>query len=294
MKLDADDRTVLELLGPEPRSVGALAADLDASTDFDGSTDELDHHLHDLAEDGLVYDLGDGHFQRTDSGRRIVRRSAGATNYSIDGSPGLERAIASFHLAPDEADAVRGAFAFLRYWGRATADELIDAIFSEAPARYPTGDAWWTCCVREPLAAIPDVVPPIHPTESWRYAGPAEVTAPQSDGSRQLVHGGPQPYGSVKEALESLPLQPAEREAARAAFGFLRRCGAASERDIATAIHANYSAGYPTAEALWDGCLRDTFAQFPGVSRDGTGVWRYHQSIQRATSQQTANREHDR
>ncbi|QLG64220.1 helix-turn-helix transcriptional regulator (plasmid) [Halorarum salinum] len=280
MKLDADDRTVLAALGAEPRPVDALADELDVPPD------ELDDRLRELADNGLVADLGEGRYRRTDSGRRVLATSSGATDNRIDTTPAVERTLAAFDLGPDEAEAVRGVYAFLRYWGRATPDELVDAIYGEDPAGYASGDEWWTGCVREPLSALPDVRPPSEPTASWRYVGAPEAATPGADGTRRLARPGRQPYGSVKHALESLPLAPAEREAVRAAFGVLRRRGAASEPDIAAATYPAHPAGHPTPEAWWDGLVRDAFRRLPGVTYGPGGVWRYRQRIGRVTSRE--------
>lgn len=288
MKLDTADRAILNALGAEARTAEGLAADLDVRRD------DVDERLADLADNGLVADAGDGRVRRTDSGRRVVATSAGARDNQIDTTPEIEGVLSMFGLGPDEAEAVRGAFAFLRYWGRATADELIDAIYSEDPADYGTGDAWWSDLVRDPLAALPGVVAPVHPDEPWRYAGPAEVDTPGADGTRRLARPGRQPYGSVKHAIESLRLKPSEREAVRAAFGFLRGEGEASERDIAAAVYADHSAGHLTPDAWWDDCVRDAFAQLPGVSRADGDAWCYRQRTSSAPSRSEDDRERDR
>lgn len=276
MKLDGTDQALLSALGDAPHPVAALAADLDVSAD------DLTSRVQALADNGLVTQSADGDVRRTDSGRRVAARRAGATDNRIDTTPAVERVLATFRLRPDETEAVRGSFAFLRYWGRATPDELIDAIYSEDPAGYTTGDTWWAECVRDPLAALPSVVAPPRPTDSWWYAGPAESSTPGADGTRRLGRGGRHPYGSVKQAIESLALAPAEREAVRAAFGVLRRRGEASERDIAAAAYSDRPAGYPTPDAWWAGLVRPAFAQLPGVSRGRADVWRYRQRIEPA------------
>ncbi|QLG29672.1 hypothetical protein HUG10_18870 (plasmid) [Halorarum halophilum] len=292
MKLDAADRTILNALGTEARSPEELAEELAAELDV-GRAD-LDARLADLADNGLVTDPGDGRVQRTDSGRRVVATSAGERDNRIDTSPEIEAVLGMFGLGPDGAEAVRGAFAFLRYWGEATVDELVDAIYSEDPADYGTGDAWWSDLVRDPLAALPGVVAPVDPDEPWRYAGPAEVNTPGADGTRRLARPGHQPYGSVKHAIESLELEPSEREAVRAAFGFLRREGEASEADIAAAAYHDHPADYPTPDTWWDECVRDAFAELPGVSRADGDVWRYRQRTSSGQSGSADDRERSR
>ncbi|WP_313696189.1 helix-turn-helix domain-containing protein [Halorarum halobium] len=269
MKLDGTDQALLSALGDDQHTVEALAADLDRPSD------ELRSRLRALADNGLVTESTGGDVRRTDSGRRVAARRAGATDSRIDTTPAVERVLATFRLRPDEADAVRDSFAFLRYWGRATPDELIDAIHREEPAGYATGDTWWTDCVRDPLAALPRVVAPTRPTDSWRYAGPPESATSGADGTRRLGRGGHRPFGSVKQAIESLALAPAEREAVRAAFGVVRRRGEASERDVAAATFPDHPAGYPTPDAWTAGLVRPAFARLPGVSRVRGDGWRY-------------------
>ncbi|HKJ59878.1 MAG TPA: hypothetical protein VKA37_11660, partial [Halobacteriales archaeon] len=95
MKLDERDRRVLAMLGTQTRRVDAFA------DDFDRSPDELADRLHDLADNGLVYDLGDGLYERTESGRRVLVASAtGADDERVDTSPAVERALEAFDLRP--------------------------------------------------------------------------------------------------------------------------------------------------------------------------------------------------
>jgi len=276
MELTDRDTRILAALGADPRRAGPLAARLGVPQSA------LRERLAGLAENGLVYDLGDGRYQRTGSGRRVLGTTAGTHDERLDTTPAVEQVLASFDLGPDATEAVRSAFAFLRYWGRATTDEIVDAVYSERPAGYGTADAWWTGCVCDPLAALPGVDPPVHDGDDWRYAGQPEVSAPLSDGFRPFARHGHPPYGSVKHAVESLDLSPTEREAVRAAFSTLRRAGEASEAEIAAAVYPDHPAGYGSAGAWWDGFLRAAFLALPGVRRVHGSVWRYVQSTGRA------------
>lgn len=269
MKLDEGDLRVLAMLGTGTRTIGTLSADLDRSPD------ELGARLADLAENGLVYDLGDGRYERTESGRRVLVASpAGSLDERIDTSPEVERVLAGLSLGPDEADAVRGAFALLRYWGRVTAEEIADAIYSEVPAGYVTSAEWWNDLVREPLGALPGVQPPTGDDEAWHYAGHPEADEPFTDGRRVLSKLHPV-YGDVKHALESLDLREEDREAARAAFGFLYRRGEVTERELVEAVYRDRPAGVSSADEWLDEVVRRTFDALPGVERSDGSAWRY-------------------
>lgn len=272
MKLGERDRRVLALLGTGSRTAAGLAGDLDVPAG------ELEPRLADMADNGLVYDLGDGRYERTESGRRVLVASAtGADDERIDTSPEIERALQGFDLRPDEADAVRHAFALLRYWGRATEEEIVDAAYSEAPAGRGTPAEWWEGVVREPLAAVPGVEPPDDAGGPWRYtADVPEADEPFTDGRRVLSRLHPV-YGDVKHALESIDASEDEREAARAAFAFLYRRGEATEEEVSEAVYTDHPAGYESAEDWWDGVVRDAFEALPGVERTNEVSWRYRQ-----------------
>ena len=265
MKLEERDRRLLALLGTRVRAAGDLADDLGVPAEA------LEGRLAELADDGLVYDRGDGRFERTESGRRVLVASAtGADDERIDTTPAVEAALESLALRPDEADALRHAFALLRYWGRATEAEIADAIYSEAPAGRGSPAEWWEEVVREPLAALPGVDPPGSDGEPWRHAGPPEADQPGTHGRRVLSRHHPV-YGDVKHALESLDLSEPEREAARAAFGYLYRRGEATERELGEAVYPDHPAGYDSSAEWWGGFVRDAFDALPGVERADAG-----------------------
>lgn len=268
MKLDERDLAVLELLDAGPRPVADLAEDLGAPPA------PLADRLADLADNDLVVERGDGRFERTESGRRVLVASPeGAMDNRIDTSPEVERALAEIDLGPDEADAVRSAFALVRYWGGITRAEITDAVYSETPAGYDSPDAWWTDCVRDALASLPDVEPPDSPDDPWRYDGVPEAADPRAEGRRMLDRDGPT-FASVKQAVESLGLGEPEREAVHAAFSTLRQRGAATEEAIADAVYADHRAGYDSPESWWDGFLRGVFEELPHVERTDEG-WTY-------------------
>lgn len=282
MKLGERDLRVLALLGTQRRSLSELADDL--GEELEGTPAALRERLAQLADNALVSDLGDGRYERTESGRRVlVAAATGAVDERVDTTPEVEAALAAFDLGPAEADAVRHAFSLLRYWGAVTEAEIADAVYSEAPAGRETSTAWWDEVVREPLAALPGVEPPAAGDEDgpWRYADPPEAGERFADGRRVLSRHHPV-YGDVKHALESIDLAPAEREAARAAFGYLYRRGEASEDEVGDAVYPDHPAGYDSPEDWWDGVLRDAFEALPGVEpvdgsgeRTGDAAWRY-------------------
>lgn len=269
MKLEERDKRLLALFGTRRLSGAELAAGLDAPRE------ELRARLAELADNGLVYELDDGRYERTESGRRVLVASpAGTADERIDTSPEVERAIDGFDLRADEADAVRHAFAFLRYWGRVTEEEIVDAIYSEAPAGRETADEWWDGLVRDALADLPGVEPPDRADDAWRYTGTPETEELFADGRRILSRTHPV-YGDVKHALESLDLAEAEREAARAAFRYLYRRGEATEGDIRERVYPGFDAGYESSQAWWEEVIEDAFEALPGVERTQESGWRY-------------------
>lgn len=272
MKLDERDKRILALFGTRSRSISDLAADLDIPPD------ELESRLEDLTDNGLASDLGDGRYTRTESGRRVlVATPAGTADERIDTSPEIERAIDDLELRADEADAVRHVFAFLRYWGWVTEEEIVDAIYPEAPAGRETPSEWLNGLIREALGALPGVEPPGPDATAWRYTDTPEADERFADGRRILSRTHPV-YGDVKHALESLDLTEPEREAARAAFQYLYRRGEANEHDIRETVYPEFDADYASAQAWWDGVIHEAFDTLPGVERTDESTWRYRRS----------------
>ncbi|WP_122088778.1 hypothetical protein [Halalkalicoccus subterraneus] len=254
--LDDTDRTVLERLADGPRT----AAELD---DLNDAPDRLDA----LAESGLVVGSEDG-YELTDSGRRVIEAPGDASaDDRIDVPDEVEAALDRADHPPDRAAALRGAFAFLSYWGEATPHEIRDALYSEQPAGYDSSKAWWEGFARGGLAALPEIEPG---EEAWRYAGRPGLDDPSVDGR----HGPDDdaPYGDAKHALESLDLDGDERAAVHAAFALLADEGEADEERIA-ALHEDHPAGFGSAEKWYDR-VSDALAELPGVERED-GTWRY-------------------
>lgn len=272
MKLEERDKQVLALIGTQSRSVSDIAESLNVSPA------DLTERLADLADNGLVYDLGDGCYKRTESGRRVLLTSTpDITDERIDTSPEIEQVIDGYGLRADEADAVRHAFTFLRYWGRVTKAEIIDAIYSEATAGRQTSEQWWNEVVREPLATLPDVKRPTTEDEPWRYTGMPEAGNLFTDGRLVLSRTHPV-YGDIKHALESLDLTEAEQDAVRTAFGYLYRRGEVTERGLRETVYPKHTAGFESSQAWWEEVVSDAFEALPGVEQTSESTWRYRQT----------------
>lgn len=270
MNLEERDKKMLAVVGTQKRSASTLAASLDRPIE------DVTERLADLADNGLVRDLGDGRYERTESGRRVlVTSTAGPIDERIDTSPEVERTIEEFQLRADEADAVRHVFGFLRYWGRVTEPEISDAIYSEAPAGRETPEQWWNEVVREPLAALPGVERPTAADDDWRYAGRPEASEQMSDGRRVLSRTHPL-YGDVKHGLESLDLTELEREAARAAFEYLYRRGKVTEHEFREVVYPEHAAGLESPQSWWRS-IEDAFETLPGIEQTSENTWQYRQ-----------------
>lgn len=267
MALTEADRRLLATLADEPRDPDALADAVETSPTA------IAERIDVLVDNGLVAVEGE-RYRPTESGRRLLRTAGGRTNEAVDTDPAVERAIASRDHGPAIADAVRAAYAFVRYWGEATVDEVVDAIYPEWPADVADPDEWWVI-VAESLAAIPDVEPPATdaPLPTWRYRGTPEVTTPDADGFLPSTRRGHHTYGSVKHAIESLDLSADDRDALRVAFGELRRRGTASERDLVDAVRATGPEW--DAEKRWSDHLGRAISALPGVDHLDGDRWRY-------------------
>lgn len=281
--LDERDRAVLAHLFRERATAETLAA----RTDTDRS--DLRDRLPALADNGLVEraetvpgseqvdatgsNQSEGEeitraYALTDSGRRVLFASpAGSLDDRIDTPSTVEEAIASWDLRADRADAVRAAFAFLRYWGEASAGEIADAIFTEHPAGFESLDAWWDG-IRDVLAALPPVESPGANDDQWRFEGTPIVAESTADG-REVLWTDAAARSSAKLALERLDSTAAERAAVRAAFDSLVRAGELSGDDVRARIYPDRPAGYASAEQWWTECVEPAFERIPGAERSG-------------------------
>lgn len=269
--LDERDRVVLELLHEGGEDAESLA---DSVTE---SAESLRERLSELADDGLVESTDDGGYALTANGERVVAASGdGTMDNRIDTPPEVEREIESFDLPPDGTEAVRDAFAFLHYWGTASAGEIIDGVFSENPAAFESGTEWWTELVRDRLEGLPSVEPPTGTDREWRYSGTPTVEESTEDG-RIVVSDDEGAQSSVKYALERLSLNGDERDAVRAAFDLLVRESELRATEIRDRVYPDHDAGYESPSEWWTDCVRDAFESLPGVEcRDATDdVWKY-------------------
>lgn len=257
---------------------------IDAETleeEFDAPREELDDQLVQLVENALVQEVGDGEYELTENGERLLEATpVGDRDDRIDTPEDIERSIEGFDLRPDEERAVRSAFSFLRYWGDATTAEIVDATYGEEPAGYGRADSWWDDCVAERLAALPNVDPPSDGAEEsngsiesrWRYTGEAGVEEPDRDGREVRDTEGEAPFGSVRHAFEELDLTDAERTSARVAFAALSERGGATAEELADALYDEQPAGYDSTDE-WSSWLDETFAELPDVDRREDGSW---------------------
>lgn len=268
MKLDDDDLVVLSRLGTGPRDTDALAADLGVP----GHT--LRRQMAALIDDGLAVWTDDGRVQRTESGRRVLRTAGGSPEDWADTSPAAERVLDRFDLDPATADAVRSAYELLRYWGRATPAEVVDAVYPEIPAGYATAEAWWVEGVREPLAALPDIAPVAGLGVPWRYLGQAEVRTPVADGLRPAAWVNRRSTSSVVRAVETADCSPATRRAVRRAFALLLWHGPALDAELRREVATLAPPGTQSLDTWWTRHVAPVLERLPGVRRvDGT--WRY-------------------
>lgn len=273
--LEGLGRAILEAIEGRRTDAGTLDAE------FDASSEELDEQLSQLVENALVREVGEGEYELTENGVRVLNATpVGERDERIDTPERVERAIEEFDLRPDEETAVRSAFSFLRYWGQATAAEIVDATYSEEPAGYGTADRWWADCVAERLAALPDVDPPTGGTEEsggqnaerWRYTDGAVVEEPDRDGREVRGSGTDAPFGSVRHAFEELDLTDAERTAARTAFAVLSEREGATESELADAVYDEQPAGYGSSDE-WSNWLCGLLEELPNVDRREDGTW---------------------
>ncbi len=276
--LTAVDLAVLAALrdGRARREVLATRAALPPST--------LDDRLVFLTDNGLVREdtsdeaaTGDGRrFELTDSGRQVLRAPGDGTgDNSLGVPPDVERALEARGLAPDRRDAVREAFAFLRYWGRATAAELRDGVFSEVPLDFESPGAWWSEVVRDHLAALPHVEAPAEDDGFWAFTGTPGVSETGGDPRfARAVRGADEgtPYASATEALTDLGLDDDERLAVAGALAALQR--GEREPSALRRAAATVRAGRRPPEDWLDADLFDVLARLPGVVSVEEG-WAY-------------------
>lgn len=257
-----EDEAILDYLAES----AAERADVAAAVGLSG--DEAADRLDGLVDGGLVRESG-GTYEITDSGERLLASPGdGTTDAGVDTPPAVDEAIAEMDLAPDHAEALEEAFAFLRHWGAASSAEVIDAVYSENPLGYASADDWWAEAIRDRLAALPEIE---RDGDAWRHAGGGAVD--DGDGRRAFTPAGEETYGSVKHALESLDVDAQQREAVTAVFEHLQSHGGASEDELQElardAADVEASAG-----TWWRDAVAPVLRELPGVDR-ANGRWQY-------------------
>ena len=269
--LDDRDRAVLERLRAGAADVDALAESVPADADH------LRDRWPDLADNGLVDRESGDRYRLTDDGRRVVEAvGTGAQDDRLDTPPAVEGRILAFDLPPDHEAALRGAFAFLHYWGDATAAEIVDAVYSEDPAGFDDPLAWWRECVRDRLAELPGVEPARSPGEPWRYDGVALVESDGEDG-RNVAGAAVTEGTSARFALERLDLDAETQRAVRRVFSLLVELGDVSETEAKEQVYPDYDAGYGSPDEWWTDGVRPALESLPGVEHASGDRerWRY-------------------
>ena len=267
--LDERDRAVLERLREGEADADALAEGVGADREY------LDDRLPELADNGLVEPAGDA-YALTDDGDRVIEATAtGGMDDRVDTPPEVEGRILAFDLPPDRESALRGAFAFLQYWGEASAGEIVDGVYSETPAGFDSPAEWWEECVRDRLAELPRVEPSRSTDEPWRYDGTPVV---EESGDGRDVASGVTGETSVRFALARLDLDDDARLAVRRVFDLLVEVGEVSATEAIEQVYPDHDAGYPSPTGWWDDCVRPALESLPGVEGvDGDRErWRYH------------------
>ncbi len=276
--LDEVDRTTLEAVAGRRVTAETLTAELDVPRAM------LEERLAKLVDNGLVSIADGSRYGLTENGRRVLAATAtGSAGGRLDTPAHVAGTIDEWELRPDEAAAVRAAVSFLRYWGDATAAELVDAVYSETPAGYESAERWWEDCVEKRLASLPDVHPPQDDSipEYWRYDGDAVVDAPGDENGRSV--GDPDaasPVGNVRHGLERLDLDGPQLTAARVAFAVLfEHRSATTERLLEELSNDRSGANATDVSAAW---LSELCSTLPGIERventDGETVWTYSPS----------------
>lgn len=300
------ERAVLEAIGDGRVTPETIESRLGSR--LESPPADLSEQLAHLRENALLREAGDGMYELTENGERVLDApGTGAADERIDTPDDVEATIESFDLPPDETAAVRAAFSFVRHWGEATTAEIVDGTYSEAPAGYDDADRWWRECVGDRLGSLPRLSgsAAAGPAAVWEFDGPAAVDHEVDRDGRAVLEGTDDAAGagSVRRAIEEATRDPEERRAARAAFAALYERGSATtvelveaashlERDEAT-VDAGVEHGAPDdslvvdhpseheTAAAWAERLTELFAVLPGVDREladegsDEAVWSY-------------------
>ncbi|EMA54817.1 hypothetical protein [Halococcus salifodinae] len=224
-----------------------------------------------MVDNGLVRET-DGAYKLTASGSRVLRTPGDeSADDSIDAPRSVLWSLQSRGLRADRLDAVLATFAFLRYWGKATAAELKDGVFSEVPLEYKTTERWWREFVRDHLAVVPTIEPP--PTESgfWRFTGTPGIADLNENGWRVVFGRGadtPGRYASATEAMVDMGLTDEDRLAVAAALTTLQREREADVESLRTVVTTVRNSDENIDESINDTALK-ILGRLPGVVRSG-------------------------
>ncbi|MFC3957087.1 winged helix-turn-helix domain-containing protein [Halovivax cerinus] len=285
--LDALGRAILEAIESGRAVDGSLESDLDA----DGPA--VADRLAQLVDNGLIREDaetgrggGTTGYEVTENGLRLLdSRPVAPRANRVDTPATVDRTIADFDLRPDEDAAVRNAFWFLRFWGDATSAEIVDAAYSEEPAGYETADRWWDDCVRDRLAALPDVQVVVEESiewyDRWTYDGTPVVERDDRDG-RSIADPVDEPrFASARHAVETTPLDEDDRAYARAAFAALARRGRASTDELRAAVAHGRGKRSDATDTSADRLA--VLESVPGIDleegSDGEPVWVYDPTV---------------
>lgn len=280
--VDETDRAVLAAIGDG--RVTEEAIEERVASRLDPPPDDLADRLRRLGENALLERAGDGRYELTENGVRLLNATGrGDRDDRIDTPADVAAAIESLELPPAETDAVRTSFSFLRYWGDATTAEVIDAAYSEVPAGYDDADRWWADCVGDSLAVLPRVEgsPDSGPAARWTYDGTAVVEGSADSDGRAVMEDidGPSRFGSVRRGIEVAARTDEERRAVRAAFAALFDRGSATSRELVEA--ANDLETQETTHLETEELLEEFLEVLPDVERDQESgaadevVWTY-------------------
>lgn len=261
--LTETDLAMLAELYRDPTDAGVLVQDVDISSD------QLSERLAFLAENGLIQKT-DGIYKLTASGSRVLRAPGDeSADNSIDAPRSVLWSLQSRGLRADRLDAVLATFAFLRYWGKATAAELKDGIFSEVPLEYETDERWWTEFVRDHLAAVPTIEPPDTENGFWRFTGTPGIADLNEDGWKVVFGRGadaPGRYASATEAMVDMDLADDERLVVAAGLRALQYEREADIESLRTAAMTVRDRNKNVDEGARDGLLA-VLVRLPGVVR---------------------------
>lgn len=259
--LTETDLAILSQLHQNPTNTVTLAQSVDIPPD------RLSNRLAFMVDNGLIREIGNA-YEVTASGSRVLRVPGDElVDNSIDVPQSVLGILQSRNLCADQIDAVLATFAFLRYWGKATAAELKDGVFSEIPLEYETAERWWTELVSDHLAAVPIIEPPATESGFWQFIGTPGIADLNENGWKVVFGRGadtPERYASATEAMVDMELTDAERLAMAAVLGTLQRD---SESDIESlqAVATTVRNDNETVSKDIEDLVPDVLVRLPGV-----------------------------